>query len=205
MVDESMREEKSFTISGRAFYGYFLPLNSIVISTIGIFAAVICVLTMIVPIQLPATEGYINIGDVGVMISGILFGPIIGGISGGVGSAIADIILAPQYAIATLIIKGLEGFIVGIIANPRTFYRKLNYRDVLAVLCGGLLMVFGYLIFETIVYGFPSALLEFFLNGIIQFGLGAIGALLFAFTARKGIIDALPQGFDKIFIIEDSI
>ena len=204
MAEKRKIEEKSFKVSGRAFYGYFLPLNAIVISMIGIFAAVICVLTMIVPIQLPATQGYINIGDVGVMISGILFGPIIGGISGGIGSAIADLILAPQYALATLLIKGLEGFAVGIIANPRKFYQKINYRDVIAVLCGGLIMVFGYLIFETIVYGFPSALIEFFLNGIIQFGLGAIAALLFALTSRKAIIEALPQGFDKIFIMKST-
>ena len=200
-----MSDEKTFKQQYKDVRGYYLPINAVVVSMIAIFAALICVLTMNFgfTIQIPATQGYINIGDIGVMIAGILFGPVIGSISGGVGSAIADLILAPQYAIATLIIKGLEGFVVGLISNPKKNYLKFNIRDVIAVVCGGLIMVFGYLIFEMILYGFPSALLEFFLNTGIQFGLGTISALLFAFTVRKSIIDALPQAFDKIFIMEN--
>jgi len=194
-----MPENKEFS-KNRAFYGYKLPKNSLIISIIGIFAAFTCVLTFIVPITIPATQGYINLGDIGVMISGLLFGPIIGGIAGGIGSALADLFLAPQYAIPTLIIKGLEGFIVGLIANPKKHYLKLNYRDFLAVIFGGLVMVFGYFIAEIILYGFPSALFELFFNGAIQFGLGVLSALIFAFVARKNIVDNLPQVFDKVYL-----
>ena len=184
------------------FKGYSLPNSTLVISIIGVFSALILVLTMIVPIRIPATQGYINIGDIGVMITGLLFGPLIGGISGGVGSALADIILAPQYAIPTLIIKGLEGFVVGLISNPRKYYKKFDYRAFMGILLGGLIMVFGYFITEIIFYGFPSALFEFFLNIFIQFGLGAVAGILFAISVRKNIIDSLPQVFEKIFIIQ---
>ena len=182
------------------FNGYFLPNNTLVISIIGIFSALILVLTMIIPIRIPATQGYINIGDIGVIITGLLFGPVIGGISGGVGSALADIILAPQYALPTLVIKGLEGFVVGLISNPRKFYKKFDYRDFTGILIGGLIMVFGYFIIEIIFYGFPSALFEFFLNVFIQFGLGAVAGILFSIFVRKNIIDNLPQVFEKIFL-----
>ncbi|MHA1106368.1 MAG: ECF transporter S component [Promethearchaeota archaeon] len=194
-----MPEDKELS-KNKAFYGYMLPKNSLIISIIGIFAAFICALTFIVPITIPATQGYINLGDIGVMISGLLFGPIIGGITGGIGSALADLFIAPIYAVPTLIIKGLEGFFVGLIANPKKHYLKPNYRDFLAVIFGGLVMVFGYFIVEIILYGFPSALFEFFFNGAIQFGLGVLSALIFAFVARKNIIDNLPQVFDKVYL-----
>ena len=128
---------------------------------------------------------------------------VIGGIAGGVGSALADILLGYAiYAPATLIIKGLEGFIIGVIANPRKNYQKFNYRDIIAVIVGGLIMVFGYFIYELILFGFPAALVEFFLNSLIQFGLSAIIALIFTRTLRKKIIDTLPEVFEKVFIIE---
>ena len=184
------------------FRGYFLLNNVIVLSTAAIFAAFTCILTFIVPFTIPTTGGYINLGDIGVMISGLLFGPIIGGIAGGIGSAFTDLFLAPVYAIPTLIIKGLEGFIVGLIADPRLFYKKYNFRDFLAVIIGGLFMVIGYFLAEIILYGFPSALFELFFNGAIQFGLGAVAASIFTIFARKNIVTSLSQVFDKIFIFE---
>ncbi|MFX1498182.1 MAG: ECF transporter S component [Promethearchaeota archaeon] len=186
----------------RNFLGYFLPNKPIIIAIIAIFAALTSALTFIVPITIPATQGYINLGDIGVMISGILFGPLIGGMAGGIGSALTDIILAPIYAIPTLIIKGLEGFIVGFIADPRKYYKKINFRDILAVILGGSLMAYGYFLTEIYLYGFPSALFELFLNVTIQFGLAAVVALLFTKFARKNIIINLPYVFDKIFISE---
>ena len=75
--------ENDKTLRKNNFFGYFLPNNPLIISIISIFAALTCVLTFIVPFTIPATQGYINLGDIGVMITGILFGPIIGGISGG--------------------------------------------------------------------------------------------------------------------------
>lgn len=196
-------EEKSFRKDYKNWFGYILPVNSIMISIIAIFAALICVITMLIAFPLPATQGFINIGDAGVMITGLLFGPIIGGIAGGFGSMLADIILGYAiYAPATLVIKGLEGFIVGIIANPRKLYRKFNYRDVIGVIAGGLIMVFGYYFYEILLYGPPAALVEFFFNSTVQFGLSAAIALIFALVSRKSIINSLPQAFEKIFIFE---
>lgn len=183
------------------YKGRLSPRIILNLSLIGVFSALICLLTMVISIPIPATQGFINIGDAGVMICGLLFGPIIGGFSGGIGSSLADIFLGfTIYAPGTLIIKGLEGFIVGFIANPNKYYKKINYRDILAVIAGGLLMVYGYFLYELFVYGLPAAVYELILNGIIQFGLGGLIALIFISTARKPIIDNLPQVFDKIFV-----
>lgn len=183
------------------FKGSLSPRIILTLSIIGIFSALICVLTMVISIPIPATQGFINIGDAGVMICGLLFGPLIGGFSGGIGSALADLFLGYAiYAPGTLIIKGLEGFIVGIIANPKKYYKRINYRDLLAVIAGGFLMAYGYFLYEVFFFGLPAAVYELILNGIIQFGLGGLIALIFISTTRKVIIDNLPQVFDKIFI-----
>ena len=182
------------------FLGYLLPFNSLSLSMIAIFGAFTCVVTMVIAFPIPATNGFINIGDAVVMITGLLFGPIIGGIAGGIGSSLADLFLGfPIYAPATLVIKGLEGFFVGLIANPKKNH-KWNYRDFIAVIVGGFIMIFGYFLYEAMIFGLPSALYEFILNGIIQFGLGSVIALIFIFAARKNIKTSLPQVFDKIYI-----
>jgi uncharacterized membrane protein len=187
------------------FLGYMLPVNSLTLSMIGIFGAFTCVVTMVIAFPLPATNGFINIGDAVVMLTGLLFGPIIGGIAGGVGSSLADLFLGfPIYAPATLVIKGLEGFFVGLIANPKKNDRW-NYRDFIGVIVGGLIMISGYFLYEVIIYGVPSALYEFILNSIIQFGLGAVIALAFIIAARKNIRASLPQVFDKIYLSPEII
>ncbi len=202
MEEQDRETEKTYKTKYKNFKGYVL-ITPLSISTIAIFTALTCVVTMVIAFPIPATNGFINIGDAIVMFTGLIFGPIIGGIAGGVGSALADFFLGFFiYAPATLIIKGLEGFIVGILANPKKNYSKPNLRDIVAVVLGGLIMVFGYFIYEIIIYGVPSALYEFFLNSIIQFGLGALIALMLTIGMRKNLIDNMPQVFEKIFISE---
>ena len=182
------------------FLGYLLPFNSLSLSMISIFGAFTCVVTMVIAFPIPATSGFINIGDAVVMITGLMFGPIIGGIAGGIGSSLADLFLGYAiYAPATLVIKGLEGFFVGLIANPKK-NDKWNYRDFIGVIVGGFIMTIGYFLYEVMIYGVPSALYEFILNSIIQFGFGSVIALAFIIAARKNIRASLPQVFDKIYI-----
>ncbi len=91
-------------------------MNTRNISLIAVMSALTCIATLVFQVYIPDTQGYFNVGEVAVYTSALLFGPIIGGISGGLGSAIADLISGySHYAIGTLIIKGIEGFIVGLI------------------------------------------------------------------------------------------
>jgi uncharacterized membrane protein len=186
------------------YRGHITPQIILSLSLIGVFSGLICILTIVISIPIPATQGFINIGDAGVMICGLLFGPFIGSLSGGIGSSLADLLLGYTiYAPGTFIIKGLEGFLVGIIANPKKHYQKFNYRDILAVLAGGTLMAYGYFLYEIFIFGVPAAVYELILNGIIQFGIGGVIALIFIATVRKPIIDNLPQVFDKIFLLKE--
>jgi len=204
MTIENKSSEKRFQILEKTILGYYLPTNPFVISLIAIFAALTCVMTMTIDIPVPATGGYINIGDFLVMFTGLMFGPIIGGLAGGIGSCLADIFLGwPLYALPTLLIKGLEGFVVGLIANPKKESIRINLRDILAVIIGGLIMVSGYFIVEAFIlnYGVTNAFIEVPGN-LFQFIFGAIASILLVIAIRKNIVSGLPQVFEKLFVIE---
>ena len=182
--------------------GYILPNNTLQISMIGIFTALNFAITFWLQIPIPATGGYINIGDVAVMFTALLFGPIIGGIAGGLGPMLADI-FTPYviYAPATLVIKGIEGFLIGFISNPKDCEGRVSYRDIVAVLVGGFLIPLGYFIYEAFILnlGILVAIVEVPGN-FFQFGFAASVSILLILASRKNIIGALPQVFNKIFI-----
>jgi uncharacterized membrane protein len=84
------------------------------IAVTAVFAALVTIATLLVRIPEPAAGGYLDIGDSVIFITAMLFGRTIGGIAGGIGSMFADLINgAPEYAPATLVIKGMEGFVTG--------------------------------------------------------------------------------------------
>ena len=204
MTEESKPSEKRFQILQKTLLGYYLPTNPFVISLIAIFAALACVMTMTIEIPVLATGGYINIGDFIVMFTGLMFGPIIGGLAGGIGSCLADLILGwPLYALPTLVIKGLEGFIVGVIANPKKESIRINLRDILAVTIGGLIMVSGYFIVEAFIlqYGVLNASIEVPGN-LFQFIFGAVASILLIIPIRRNVVRGEPQIFEKVFVIE---
>ena len=109
----------------------------------GLMIAFVCVATMVIQIPVPMTEGYVNLGDSIIFVTSIVFGPIPGMLAGGIGSALADILTGySHWAIFTLIIKGLEGYIVGFIVRKNTNLVK----NIIATLLGVIVMVCGYLL-----------------------------------------------------------
>lgn len=96
--------------------------RSLKLSLTAIFTALTAVATMGFTIYVPATKGYFNLGEAMVYTTAILLGPSIGAIAGGLGSMLADLILGYHiYALGTLTIKGIEGFIVGFLAQRLKF------------------------------------------------------------------------------------
>ncbi|RDY24601.1 ECF transporter S component [Romboutsia maritimum] len=116
----------------------------------GLMIALVCIATMVVQIPTPGTNGYVNVGDCVIFISSILFGPITGMLAGGLGSSLADILNGySHWALFTLIIKGFEGYLVGImIKNNSTIAKNL-----LATTLGCIVMVLGYFIAGAILKG----------------------------------------------------
>lgn len=108
------------------------------------------VTTMLIRVPVPATTGYFNIGDVFVIFAGLWLGPAAGAIVGAVGPSVADLIGFPIFVPATLIIKGLEGLVVGLIAGGAG--SASLHRRVWAAAAGGCIIVIGYFVFEAFIY-----------------------------------------------------
>lgn len=121
----------------------------------GILMALTTVMTMIVQIPVVGAHGYVNMGDTVVLFSGLYLGKKHGGLIGGVGSALADIISGyAVYAPITLITKGAEGYICGLIAEKVSGKKG----QVLGAVVGGIIMVSGYFIGEIFLYGIKTSL-----------------------------------------------
>ncbi|HEX4920925.1 MAG TPA: ECF transporter S component [Candidatus Bathyarchaeia archaeon] len=130
----------------------------------------------------PSTQGYYDPGDIMIFVAALTFGPVVGGISGAVGSALSDALGGfGTFAPFTFVIKGLEGYLVGI-AVLRGVSRKAL---LLAWVIGGLILVGGYFLSETYFIawifgaspytGLAAALGELPINILQAVGAGLVG------------------------------
>jgi uncharacterized membrane protein len=129
------------------------------VGIVAAFATLAFVGTMIIRIPIPVTGGYFNLGDTFVMTAALLYGPLVGALVGAIGPAAADAIGFPQFILATAVIKGIEGFAMGLIAKGR---RKNKIRPVLAIAVGIGILVVGYYIFEAAIYPAMATTIPFF-------------------------------------------
>lgn len=152
-----------------------------------LLAAMTCVATMIIKIPVQATGGYINLGDSIVMLSGFVLGPVLGGVSAGLGSALADLLSGyAVYIPATFIIKGLMAVAAGLLIKD---IRKKSIFDFLWVcLVSELIMIGGYLLFEAIILGYGKAALAAVVGNAVQGVAGiAVTVLLLPVVKRLDI------------------
>jgi uncharacterized membrane protein len=154
------------------------------LSLMAVMSALVAVGTLIVRIPNPM-GGYFNVGDVMIFVTALTFNPLIGGVAGGLGSAIADLIGFPIFTIPTLVIKGLEGLLASLISD-----KKKVYRDVFAVVVAGAEMVLGYFLVELYLWGIGGALAEVPAN-IAQVTIGGIVGIPIALVLRRRLPEIL--------------
>jgi len=153
-----------------------------------IFGALAVVATMSFVIPIPATSGYFNLGEAIVYTAALVFGPFVGGFTGG-SVAIADILIPgmAQFAPGTLPIKGLEGAIVGFLNRKLQKYTSnLGLSAAISVVVGGLEMVAGYFVYEQLFLGYSmaAALVEVPFN-IVQMIIGLVVAVPIMYVVQR--------------------
>ncbi len=154
------------------------PLLKLVLSAM--FAALTCVATMAIQIPSPM-NGYVNMGDCVVLMSGWILGPIYGSLAAAIGSCFADIFSGYViYAPATFIIKGLVALLAWLICNVM---QKSRVHTLISRICGGIVgeiaMVGGYFLYAALVFGEGLAAAASIPGNVMQgiFGI-VIGILL---------------------------
>ena len=118
----------------------------------GVMAALVFVLTYVPKIPVPATGGYVHLGDGAIFLSVLLLGPL-GIPAAALGSALADLIGGYMvYVLPTAVIKAALAFVAW------RLYRHGGWlRAALAYALAEAVMVLGYFLTECVLYGVAAA------------------------------------------------
>jgi len=165
-----------------------------------VFSTLVFAATLI-SVSTPITKGYFNLGESMVYTAAILGGPIVGSIAGGLGSSLADIYLGyGDYAPGTLVIKGVEGLIVGALFRllsriPGDKWR--SYSIVLALIAGAGISIAGLVLYGGLYGGDTELVLwgktyELVIPASAWIVLGIIVALVIIYTSFR--VESLIAG-----------
>ena len=151
------------------------------ISTLAVLAAVTTVFTIFIRIPSPA-RGYFNLGDVAVAFTAFTFGPVSALIAGGVGTALADLAGSyVQWAPISLVVHGLEGLVIGLIARTRPGSAPVC---ILAGVAGVIVMTLGYFGGGLVLTGMGPSLAEAPGN-VVQAAAGVVLGLPLSIAVAK--------------------
>lgn len=135
-----------------------------------LFAAITAVATMVIAIPLPG-GGYANLGDAVVLLSAFFLPAPYAAVAAGLGAGLADVLLSyTLYAPATFVIKALMALCAGALARGKM-------GRIVAAVLAECIMVGGYFIFETALYGVAGAVPALAGNSV-QGIVGAVAALI---------------------------
>jgi len=164
--------------------------SAIRIATLAICTALVCVFTLIV--RIPTTRGYLNLCDVAICFISFTLGPVSAFVSGGLGTAIADVAGGySQWAPVTFVCHGVEGLVAALVLRGNSGKAGKALASIAVIVCvaGGYFLLSG--IFLT---GFDVALTEIPGN-IMQSAVGAIFGLILSEAVKKAYPPVKSLGF----------
>ena len=152
-----------------------------------LLAALCCAATLVIKIPSPM-EGYMNLGDGFVLLSGWLLGPGYGFLAAGVGSALADLLSGYMiYVPGSFVIKGLMAFLCFVLLYP--FERKKPVTNVVPLIISSavaeIVMVAGYFVYAAIFMSYGWGAVASVPLNVLQGIIGAaVGILMYKICAR---------------------
>lgn len=162
-----------------------------------LMAAIVALLTFVVRIPIPATQGYIHLGDCMIFLSVFLLGWKRGAVTAAIGSALADIVGGYAfYAPISLVVKALMAVVAGIFIarainrarstkKAHSTGKKIFAMSICGMILGGLVMVAGYYIAESIMYGSLITPLIGVAMNCLQFAVGLALCLMICAALSK--------------------
>lgn len=155
-------------------------IRKLVVSAL--MAALTYVATMVIRIPSPM-NGYVNLGDCFVLLSGWLLGPWYGAAAAGIGSMLVDLLSGyGHYVPGTLIIKGVDALAAALI------FRAMG-RSKTALLVSGtvgeIIMVVGYFFYASLILGKGLAAAVSIPGNIVQGIAGVAIGMALAMVLQK--------------------
>ena len=174
-------------------------INTVRLSFAAMMAAMVYVVTLF---RFPLLGSKVHFANAVCLVSGLLLGPVTGGVSAGLGSALYDA-LAGGYdfvnVLITFVSKFAMGFVCGAIAWKAHARRGRADRTVLACVIGALTYVALYMlksfIYNRYVYGYPldavgATLVSKLVPSLINAGAAIVAAPVF----YHAVVPALRAG-----------
>lgn len=161
-------------------------INKLILTAM--LAALTCVATLIIKLPSPL-NGYINLGDCVVLLSGWLLSPALGFCAAGIGSGLADLISGyPLYIPATFIIKGLMAVVAYYVFKALSKGTYSTVARIISALSAEVVMVLGYYVFEGFIYGFIPSAVNIPANGVQGVAGIIIGTVLIKIFEKNKLI-----------------
>ena len=158
------------------------------ITIAALLAALTCVATMIIKIPSPL-QGYLNLGDCIVLLSGWVLSPLYGFLAAGIGSLLADVISGyALYAPATFIIKGLMAIAAYFIFKLIKDKTGNSAARIISGISAEVIMILGYFVFEGFMYGFAPSLVNIPANAVQGAAGMIIGVILVKIFEKNKIL-----------------
>lgn len=159
----------------------------IILTRTAVLAALIAIATMVIPIPIPG-GGYANAGDIVILLSACMLGPVPTAFAAGFGSAVADLLLGySAYAPGTLLVKGLAGLTAGLVYRAISKHSGFFLSMLTAGIVGEAVMVAGYYAFEALILQSAIAAAAGVVPNILQGTAGIAGALVLLPALQKAL------------------
>ena len=154
------------------------------ITLTGLLAALITLFTAyIFHIPMGLNGGYIHLGDALIYLAAVLLPAPYAMAAGAIGGGLADLLTAPMWAPATVIIK-----ILVVLPFTSRHSKIFTKRNIVAPLIAMLITITGYYLAEVILYGKEAAfLISVTTNSIQGVGSAAVFYILGAALDKVGV------------------
>ena len=153
-----------------------------------LMAALTYVATMVVRIPSPM-NGYVNLGDCFVLLSGWLLGPWYGG-AAGIGSMLTDLLSGyGYYAPGTFVIKGLDALVAALIFKAMG---RTSAAAIVSGVVGEIIMVVGYFGYAGLLLGKGIGAAASIPGNLVQAAMGlVIGFVLLKVMQKTRIAEKI--------------
>jgi len=170
--------------------------NAYTLSFMGVMIAIIYVVTMF---RFPFLGSKVHFANAMCLIAGMLFGPAMGGVTAGLGSAVYDLFNGYTFvdAIVTFITKAAMAYVCGWImgkGKPRSAFVRSCVACVIGALTYVALYMLKTFVYQAVVYAFPmKAVWATMVSKFIPSMINAVFAMIAAPVLMRAIYPMLKS------------